>query len=710
MATSDIQEKAVGAMIAMNAAIQRIRLFPVSNPSTVDYIDKAYEAISDFFKDDAPFSVQKTDHGVGVCGEPLEEKLLRKAQVASFLDLLFGFGVRRLVMDHRLDRPEFTKFLELLTEKPESVEKRGGAAAAVAHLDHVLVDGGPAGEKTGNAPEQTLGPAAIEAMLFSLEAILEGADREAVCRHLGRAVVSRDDETVCNFLSRKMEGGFRERLLTVILDGIDNVRYERLLAGIRRKREAMASKRGISAHAEETPSLDAVDAAWRNVTRSARGKRLLESMNRGANNRIKSGMERLFKSEKTVFQDTEFLMTLPDVIDRFLAKGNQNAMEGVIERLSEALLSEGRQVRADIAPILSRTMDRLMADSDHEALMLTLSYKLAGWVRTETEMSRTYGRVCSQLRDVARLLIQNEKFDSCRHILKIFNFIHAGRVRKEEGMVVAARKALEEIAAPQLTAVYLENLLSGDEGARKQATDRLVLLGAGAMDALLHRLGESPARKERSRIIRVIYLMGKTALPKLEEAVAQEAPWYYVRNLILLFGKFGTEAHLPTITPFLEHRDLRVRREALNSIYAIGGQEGRRRVLEALPQADDELKLNIIGLLGAWQEREAVYPLLKLLESEALNASKLKNELAVRICNALAGIGAPEALPLLREIAEDRKKGMFAAGKGFGGAVGAAAQTAINAIERKAASSSPKRNGPDASNPHRKSGKEGAVE
>jgi len=680
MEIPDIEEQAMDAVIAMNAAVQRVRLFPVSNPSTVDYIDKAFGAVSALFEKEVPFSVQKNDRGIWVCGQPLEEKKIRKAQVAAFLDLLFGFNIRSLTLDPRLDRAEFTAFLELLGEKPDGVAERGGlpAAAAEARIRHLLVDGEPVGEQAADVePDRPLREAAVEPMLAVLESLLEGPDRDGVCRHLGHGIASKDDETVRIFLSRPMDGGFRRDLLDAVLDGIEDDRYVRLLAAVRRKREAVAASR-----AERKTALD---AAWHNLIRSDRGRRRLESMNRGANHRIKSGMERLFKGDKTVFGDAEFLQALPDVIDRFLAKGNQKAVEGLIDRLSEGLLTEGPPVRAAAAPILTRTMDRLMADPAHEGLMLTLSYKLAGWVRAETEMSRAYKTACAQLRDAARRMMADDKFDASRHILKIFNFIHAGRVRKAPEMVEAAGKSLEEIADSQLVDPLLSDLDSSAEETRKQAADRLVLLGGGAMNQLLDRLGESGSRKERSRIIRVIYLMGKTALPKLEAAVDREAPWYYVRNLILLFGKVGTEAHLPRVSPFLDHPDPRVRREALNSIYNIGGREGRRLVLEALPQADDVLKLNIVGLLGAWREREAVYPLMKLLESDALVQSKLKNDLAERICNALAAIGAPEAVPLLREIAEEKKRGVFTAGKGFSEIVRAAAQAGIDAIGRKEA-------------------------
>lgn len=677
METPDIQEAATDAIIAMNAAIQRIRLFPVSNPSTVDYIQKAYEAISRLFENEIPFSFEKTDLGIQVCGAPMEEKTARKAQVAAFLDLIFGFPIRSATLDPRLDRAELIAFLELLTEKPETVESRGGlsAAAVEAQIRHLLVDGKPVSEAAEAPSEGAVHGPEIESMLTVLEGLLEGTDRETVLRHLGRAISAKDDGTVQGFLRRPMEGGFRRDLLAAVLDGIADARYEGLLADIRREREALA--------ASQRERKAALDAAWRNLTRTDRGKRLLEAMNRGVNHRIKSGMERLFKGDRTVFREVEFLRALPDVIDRFLTKGNQKAVEGLLDRLSEGLLAEGPPVRAEVAPVLTQTMDRLMADPTREALMLTLSYKLAGWVRAETEMTRPYKKACAQLRDAARRMIDADKFDACRHILKIFNFIHAGRVRKPPEMVSAAGRRLEEIADPQRVDALLGDLNSSTEATRKQAMDRLVLLGAGAVGRLLDRLGESGSRRERSRIIRAIYLMGKTALPKLEAAVDREAPWYYVRNLILLFGKVGSEAHLPTISPFLDHPDLRVRREALNTIYNIGGREGRRRVLEALPQADDALKLNIIGLLGAWQEREAVYPLMKLLESDELTGSKLKNEMAERICNALAAIGAPEAVPLLREIAEDKKRGVFAGGKGYSEIVRAAAQAGIDAIQRK---------------------------
>jgi len=111
------------------------------------------------------------------------------------------------------------------------------------------------------------------------------------------------------------------------------------------------------------------------------------------------------------------------------------------------------------------------------------------------------------------------------------------------------------------------------------------------------------------------------------------------------------------LLPLITHKDIRIQREALSSIFSIGGNARGGALLSLLPTADDQLKPGIIAMLGALKYPEAVPDLLELLESKSIIASKLKNELAEKICVALGKIGAKEAIPALTAIAE--AKGMF---------------------------------------------------
>lgn len=680
MTDTEREQQAVEAITAMNAAVQRLRLFPVSNPSTRDFITKAHDAVQSLTATH-PFVLERAGAGYRVDDHPLSEKECRKTQVSSFLDLIFPDPVRRFTFNSAFDREGMTALMEILTEKPEVVYAAGGLPALVAEraIAGVIIETADDREK-GAAGDGRIDPAAIGPMLDTLNEILTGDRRLDVRRLMAEAIADRDDEVIDLFLARSVGEGFARELFDAIVACLEDERYDQLLNRTRRLRETAVGS-----------ASESVERVYAALGRSERGRTALERLNQTAQQHLKSALEAIVRGETGPLTDDAVLAALPGTVNRFLARENDKTAPALIDRMADALVNGDSAVRAKLAPVLA-DISALLEASERTELRIRLSYKLAGWVRYETEMSPAFERICGQLRDLAVSLLESGHYTKCQHILKIFNAIHAGRIQKDDRMAALVGEMLRGIGTDEVVAPLMEGLTSANEDTRKQAMDRLVMLGEGVLDRLLGRLLESDSRTERSRILRVVCHTGQVALPRLEAEINNDAPWYYLRNLILLFGKVGTPHHLGVIRPFLEHDDVRVRRETLNSIYNIGGPESEEVVLAALPEMEDELKLNIVAMLGAWGARSAVLPLLKLLESEELAASKLRTELTERICHSLGQIGSKVAVGPLTDIVEQRKKGAIR-GRAHGETLKAAAAKAIEMIQQKDARESGEKRG-----------------
>ena len=148
--------------------------------------------------------------------------------------------------------------------------------------------------------------------------------------------------------------------------------------------------------------------------------------------------------------------------------------------------------------------------------------------------------------------------------------------------------------------------------------------------------------------------MGQRAIPAIKQSINSNAPWYYLRNMAYILGRIGNETSADILQPLLLHKDKRVRKEAFKSIGQTGGNKRGPLLLSVLPQADQELRINIIEMLGKIRCTEAVTDLLDMLKNKSSMAKDEQISLQEKICNALGAIGSSEAIKTLSEIAESK--------------------------------------------------------
>jgi len=372
-------------------------------------------------------------------------------------------------------------------------------------------------------------------------------------------------------------------------------------------------------------------------------------MEKSAVNAFKSEIAEILNGEKDFLKDKRLIEILPAVIEELFEQKKDRIAEKFIGIMGNAIMNSKSELQSAIIKAVSNIGKNLTAHRRYD-IMLKLSYKLTHWIKLESSVTPIYEDISFHLQNFAYILLCNRHYEECDHILDTFNLIYKGKLLKNKDVRDFSGRILKGIGTDEILKPLLKEFQTDKENERWNATRRLIQLGVASTEPLLNLLRESQDRHERSRILRVISGIGTAALPCLMTQIREEGPWYYIRNLLLLFGKIGNKSHIGILKPFLEHSDLRVQREALKSIYYIGGDESEEIILSLLTFADDRLKIDIVGILGELRNDNAIPLLLDLLKSSLTTTSYPSCELAEKICKSLGDIGAEEAIPLLSEI------------------------------------------------------------
>jgi hypothetical protein len=697
MSDINIQEKAGISMIAMNAAIRNLRLYPLSSSSALTAVEKAYESVLGILEHTDALSFAESEKRLLVCGQTVDEKGGKKDQIKAFLQLFLDFEIKNITLLKKVERPEFERFLEILSKSTRDMQQLGGLKKVLAgeKMPNILVDqrvyvsldegqqvaakgaGGGGASQVGSI----FGP-----MINTLDDILTSDTKGEVSRCLAESMARKDDDILANVMIQKMQGELGENFFARLMEVLDEQRFEKLLYQLRQMLDEV-KKADIPEKKEEAKD---IARTLQGMIRSEKGemfqKRIKEKQNQEQQKKrkqtlqVRSGLDDILSEKAEAFKDARVMEFLPKAVGQLLTGGRQKVAERFIEKLGKGFLSKDGEIRRNVSQALTEILDNVDIALRNNLLKI-ISRNLTEWIRMETELPPGYEKICAYLQNAAQNQIQEGNFSECDHILKAFNFVGYYKEVKEEKSRSLARTLLRDMASENILASQVKELGSEEGDNRKNAVARLVKLGGAAVRFLLNALNNSQDRAERARLLKVISDIGPPALPSLMEDIQLGKPWYYMRNLILLFGKVGNESHVEIIEPFLKYNDPRVQRETLNAIYLIGGKKREDILITALNTGDERLKIDVVRMLGLLKSRKAVPPLLEMLDSKKIALTKTAVRLSETLCAALSQIGDVQALPALQAIA-DQKKGLLSRAPSEK-AIHAAAARAVMVLTRK---------------------------
>jgi HEAT repeat protein len=361
----------------------------------------------------------------------------------------------------------------------------------------------------------------------------------------------------------------------------------------------------------------------------------------------------LLKDDKKALLDESLLMSLPKIIEQLIAQKQQETIEAVIGRLMENMTSDNIEVRSQAAKSLVEIIEQIPAEQKAE-LIANINDRLIDWVKLETLATPAYERICGILQSVAQDAIRQRQFARAIPILNVFNEIRSGVLDKNDTIHEISKDFIRTLATEEQLAFLFSEFKAGSRENQLEVGEILVRLGDAAVNRLLDILRETQDSDERVAIMRMIIGIGPLAIPLIRERIGKSASWFYLRNLAYILGFVGNESSAIALKPLLLNENIKVRQEALKSLYRKGGDQRSKVLLSVLPEADDEFKINIVETLGNMKSTDAVADLLNMLKTKPVKSKALLSGLEEKICIALGTIRSPEAIPALTEIVESK--------------------------------------------------------
>lgn len=731
------QNKAIDAIMLMNTTVINLRLYPPTSATISRTIDRLHQALSEMLADESPLILAEAERMLLFGEEPAWPQDQEKAHVRAFIDILVNQGIKSVSFSRDLEKEELIAFFQTLSRKPTDVRSEGGIQGVLAgrEVHHIRIDekvylaknispltAESLYEKDGiikflmeatdldslhfvqlkeqakdrewitgvfdlwmkqfKERQSTLSKAQLSKKLARMSGMLmkiaDPEDRERIGRLVSGSIAEMESEMVSLVLSSDIRSLCGEQIIEEIVGGLGIDQFGEVLDGLTIIASGTGEQNRAAAFSLE--SLKNSDKGRElESERQAAAAKAKEEQERRLNS-LKERAHRILNGEATTLPDKVLMAELPEIVRELYLLDDGGTVNAIIETLSANLQSRLPDLRSLAAEIISKILGGVIEDGRDEP-MENLSAKLAGWWQAEIVYSDSCEKICRQLRELVRTLLERDPFLEVNPILDILSLTQSGGSPKDQRMTDLASESLRELATEELLSVLMDEFQTNEKGRQQGAARNLARLGAASVERLLSMLQSSEDGDERARILQVICEIGAPSIPAILALVLQNPPWYVLRNLAYILGRVGGEAQAKEFIPLLLHENQKVQTEALKSLQRAGGKVRAETMLSVLPKADDPFKLQIVEMLGIMKWSGAVPPLLELLRSKkSVLTAALKVELDVTICNALGSICSKEALPVLLEIS--KSKGFFSVGS-YPEKVRNAAHRAVVAITRQ---------------------------
>jgi len=447
MTDMEIQKKALYTMVIMNAAITNLCLYPPSSAMIANPVDRLYQTLQEVLDKEESLVFAESEKNLLICGDLLSRKDQEKPQVMAFIKILLDFEIKSVTFERGLGKADLMTFLQMLSKKPEDVEKEGGLqkvweADGLPHIlldqkvyiakdkDHALlasldikdeeiikyITGAGAisdidsqkvkemaknpewisrifqsGMKNITRQEGTISNIELSErvvhMIRSLNNIADNVNKDGIFRQVATSIADMDIEVISMLLTQNMEGLLSDEIFDHIVNQIDDEKFEDLATKIKHLKDmAIATD---TAH--NTSEIELINKADKNLMSSDKGKRLVGEIEE-KRAREKEEMEREFehlkdKANRIIEGDEKI----------FLDEKVMQSLDGVIEQLFSKDQNE------TVEAIIDRLGDELL--SENPGVRGQVSEALSNIIESQSDEKRTdmVGRLSDKLCSWIRL-------------------------------------------------------------------------------------------------------------------------------------------------------------------------------------------------------------------------------------------------------------------------------------------------------------------
>jgi len=211
----------------------------------------------------------------------------------------------------------------------------------------------------------------------------------------------------------------------------------------------------------------------------------------------------------------------------------------------------------------------------------------------------------------------------------------------EGPVAVAFRATAERMSSREPVEVLAASLPELKEEVFAVVPSLVEHLGPAAVHHLLDVLARTENRRMRFRLLDLLAKVGP-AVARDAAALLSDSRWYVVRNMLLLLRRVGDSRSVLAVRRCVDHPDLRVRLEAIHTLFEFDRDVPRELLRRALHDPDLRQAEAAMDLAGKYGIAEAVEPIVAYLcEWDPFGKRRAVRLKAIR---ALAAIGDPAAL------------------------------------------------------------------
>ena len=320
----------------------------------------------------------------------------------------------------------------------------------------------------------------------------------------------------------------------------------------------------------------------------------------------------------------------------------------VLHSLGECTLCAEQDLRQRAIMVLSLLMANPQNWENHD-LILRLTVLLSDWLAQEKEYIPGFEVLSKQLEGLGIWLVAREYWPESWQLFLRLHQISLGLIATNTIIRQSVSRILAGIATPNTLARLLDCYLNGS-GTERQSIELLLFLGRNAIVFIMNRLMHSTAKTERLQLVQLIPEIGAEAVPLLLECLQRKPVWYIVRNVIQILARIETVAGYELVEPYLQHPDLRVQLAVVEYIEKKETELSLSRLLAALPQASEELRLILIEKLISYNDQAVGVAFSELLYGRHCFFPHRQTEILPPLVTAMRNFATRDSVDVLKEV------------------------------------------------------------
>ncbi|HLG22607.1 MAG TPA: HEAT repeat domain-containing protein, partial [Candidatus Manganitrophaceae bacterium] len=179
----------------------------------------------------------------------------------------------------------------------------------------------------------------------------------------------------------------------------------------------------------------------------------------------------------------------------------------------------------------------------------------------------------------------------------------------------------------------------------------MILFERNIIPPAIELLGAVEKLKARRILCDVLVELGKMDIDFMISKLDDDR-WYLVRNLIYVLGKIGDAKVIESFARFVQHEELKVRKEALHALDAMEDPRASRLMVQFISDPDLSNRIFAIKGLAKRKAHDALEPLMEMIHTKRFESKDLYEK--KEVFEAIGRIGGDEVAPQMRRYLKSR--------------------------------------------------------